>query len=65
MPTPDWDSVRDISSDLRHILDDGEIPADFVPKIARSIALLRDEKVTEHLQENAIECEKVVFRKLI
>ncbi len=60
-PVPDWNSIKDFTSDLLHIHDQDDIPEEFKVKLARSIANLRDDKQNEVLSQN--EFRKIIIRQ--
>jgi hypothetical protein len=64
-PVPDWNSIKDFTSDLLHIHDQEDLPEEFRRKIARSIANLRDDKQYENALSNQKEFRKIIFRQTI
>jgi hypothetical protein len=64
VPAPDWHSIKDFTSDLLHVHDQEDLPNEFRPKLARSIAQLRDDKQIEVFRENEKETRRIVYRQL-
>ena len=64
-PVPDWNSIKDFTSDLLHIHDQEDLPEEFRRKIARSIANLRDDKQYENVSDNQKEFRKMIFRQMV
>lgn len=62
-PVPDWNSIKDFTSDLLHIHDQEDIPEEFKVKLARSIAALRDDKQSEVLAGSQKELKKIIMRQ--
>ncbi len=62
-PVPDWNSIKDFTSDLLHIHDQDDIPEEFKVKLARSIANLRDDKQSEVIANNQMEFRKIMMRQ--
>ncbi len=64
-PVPDWNSIKDFTTDLLHIHDQDDIPEEFKVKLARSIATLRDDKQTEVIAHSQTELRKIIMRQNI
>ncbi len=64
-PVPDWNSIKDFTSDLLHIHDQDDIPEEFRLKLARSIANLRDDKQCEILADPQKEFKKMMIRQTL
>ena len=62
-PVPDWNSIKDFTTDLLHIHDQDDIPEEFKVKLARSIANLRDDKQSEVIANNQTEFRKIMMRQ--